>query len=208
MIPCETILHGRRWSMQWLSLTLTFFVIPKQTSGHYPGPNQCIMKQWISTLASSMHERRLNDSMLRFVILSHSWLMITLTFTVRSHQLYSRILHSHMSGHNNGSIILIFTWPLHDGSSWRVSWKDFQEICSLVLEKATTPIWTTVFHFLSGWAYFGLPQDNVKIYAIGTELLVDDDDEPLPHELDVNTDLVIQLMEHINTTASLDDIST
>lgn len=54
----------------------------------------------------------------------------------------------------------------------------------------------------------GLPQDNVKIYAIGTELPVDDDDEPLPHELDVNTDLVIQLMEHINTTASLDDIST
>ena len=29
----------------------------------------------------------------------------------------------------------------------------------------------------------------------------------LPRELDVDTDLVIQLMEHINTTASLDDVS-
>ena len=36
---------------------------------------------------------------------------------------------------------------------------------------------------------------------------LDNDDGTLPHELDVNTDLVIQLMEHINTTASLDDIS-
>lgn len=34
---------------------------------------------------------------------------------------------------------------------------------------------------------------------------MDDNDDMVPRELDINTDLVIQLMERINTTASLDD---
>jgi hypothetical protein len=34
---------------------------------------------------------------------------------------------------------------------------------------------------------------------------LDDKDGIIPCELDIDTDLVIQLMEHINTTASLDD---
>ena len=34
------------------------------------------------------------------------------------------------------------------------------------------------------------------------------DDDTIPRELDVDTDLVIQLMEHINTMASLDDVAT
>ena len=54
----------------------------------------------------------------------------------------------------------------------------------------------------------GLVQVDVETDAAG-ELELDNlhDDDLLPHELDVDTDLVIQLMECINTTASLDNIA-
>jgi hypothetical protein len=52
----------------------------------------------------------------------------------------------------------------------------------------------------------GLIEVAVEYDESGRDEL-DDDLDILPRELDVDTDLVIQLMEHINTTASLDDVS-
>jgi hypothetical protein len=49
---------------------------------------------------------------------------------------------------------------------------------------------------------------EVEVDGLGRESEdLDNDDDLLPRELDVDTDLVIQLMERINTTASLDDVS-
>jgi hypothetical protein len=62
---------------------------------------------------------------------------------------------------------------------------------------------------LPPWAgVLGLVQVDVKTDAVARELDNLDDEDLLPCELDVDTDLVIQLMEHINTTASLDDVAT
>ena len=56
----------------------------------------------------------------------------------------------------------------------------------------------------------GLVWVNLETDAVARELELDNlhDDDLLLCKLDVDTDLVIQLMEHINTTASLDDVTT
>jgi hypothetical protein len=60
---------------------------------------------------------------------------------------------------------------------------------------------------LPPWAdVFGLTKVTVvadDVYERSDPL--DNNDGIIPHELEVDTDLVIQLMEHINTTARLDD---
>jgi hypothetical protein len=60
---------------------------------------------------------------------------------------------------------------------------------------------------LPPWAdVFGLTEVTVVVDDVdGRSDTLDDDDGIIPRELDVDTDLVIQLMECINTTASLDD---
>ena len=60
---------------------------------------------------------------------------------------------------------------------------------------------------------YGVPLPPWALCVLGlVELTVEyreseEDDDLLPRELDVDTDLVIQLMEKISTTASLDDVS-
>jgi hypothetical protein len=62
---------------------------------------------------------------------------------------------------------------------------------------------------LPPWAgVLGLVPVEVDVDHVGQGMdYLDDGDSDgiVPHELDIDTDLVIQLMERINTTASLDD---
>jgi hypothetical protein len=53
---------------------------------------------------------------------------------------------------------------------------------------------------------FGLTEVTVVADDVdGRSDNLDDDDGIVPRELDIDTDLVIQLMERLNTPASLDD---
>ena len=60
---------------------------------------------------------------------------------------------------------------------------------------------------LPPWAdVFGLTEVTIVADDVdGRSDNLDDDDGIVPRELDIDTDLVIQLMERLNTTASLDD---
>ena len=61
---------------------------------------------------------------------------------------------------------------------------------------------------LPPWAPGVLGLVELAIEYDESEMEESEDDSVLPRELDVDTDLVIQLMERISTTSGLDDVST